>query len=204
MVSMCRWFGLVVLLLAACASPPPPPPRPLLIIAEHPVVRAATVILHLEGTSYCGAVAIGPQLLVSARHCIDSGVAFFTTSIDDPVYDPAWVIASDPASDLTLLATVAQFQKWPAIRPWASIGEPVYSLNHANGSPYRIYDGHTLGMADGYLVADVWVRPGASGCGLFSQDDELVGIVSKYERDGSAAFFGSSAALRRLIESVTP
>lgn len=203
-------FLALIALLCACTSKLPGYP----LGTPQSNAELATVVLVREaeegllGGPMCGAVAIGPHQLVTARHCIKRYETAFATRADWE-HNRGFGIAQavlggvDEDNDLQLLETRETLTNTVSIRTdKLEPGDLVYSVHHGSQMPWSfvigaVANGDRSSDAIHMVQADIAVSGGASGAGLFDEDGRLVGVC--HGSDAGFAYFAAGWKVRDLV-----
>lgn len=183
--------------------------------------RGETLRVTGPGGEVCAAVAIAPQLAVTALHCVrtlcETPFAKAETSLlgckiafelPRATRGHASVVSTSEPDLLALLELEEPLAKSGALlcdNPRAS--DRVYTVSHPGGQNWTVAYGRLTrepvalewvhGEATRVLVAEIPTKPGSSGGGLFDNQDRLLGVqiarFSPWTTDfGKAAFIQSS------------
>jgi serine protease Do len=187
------------LLALACTSSPPPP-LPLEPIPLSPAVAMGLTVMLKSGGTMCGAVAVGPQMLATAAHCVPFASAQYAEHDDPEDWRAGAVVKRDANKDAAIVLTLEPLTEWATLAP-VKRGANVYSVHHGDGRPWHFESGQVEGeprinRAD-WTETTVPVSPGASGGGLWSIEGKLCGIVSWYR--GSSSYFVPAREIDALI-----
>lgn len=167
-------LGLVLLFLTCCAAVRPPGLPP-----AAPRDAVAAVVRYHAGVYWCSAVAIAPELAVTAAHCVRSTDAPVLEAAGQParVVDSIGVVAG---LDAALLHVRTPFTRWvtPAAEPlvlgargWA-VGYGCSGAKYVEARPLRYAGWEPAFGLDDYLGV---ACHGDSGGGVLNDAGELVG-----------------------------
>lgn len=202
---MLRAFALAFLICACNAPLPAHPPGT-------PENRAELAIVMLIGDPdgfgpSCAAVAVGPNELATAGHCVAREHVAFATRQDwesNSGMGVARVMRVDEGNDLALLRSGERFPVTVEISRGALVpGESVYTVRHVAGSPWSYVSGYVVSgdRTDGegahFVQVDMPMPPGSSGAGLFDSNGRLVGVGSG--RDADSGYFGAGWKVAELV-----
>lgn len=155
----------------------------------HPPIRDVALRLDLA-TGVCSATAVGPDVLLTATHCMDGNRI---TAINGKA---AYALKrADDGKDHTLVRVSVRFKKW------ARLGHSPVSGDHVRwiGQPA----GNDMVYREGYVsrsyAAEVWVQAdsfgGDSGAGVFCDNGLICGVVSAGKAWTRGAFSFSTTVL---------
>jgi hypothetical protein len=188
-----RW--LTLLLIGCTSSQPPAPPD-----VAHPWRAARKTVLLKSGDASCGAVAIAPNLLATAEHCMREDWALYATISDPGSWQSGTILYRDDVADLAIVNTSTPLREWATLAE-ASPGASVYSVHHGGGTMWRtetgVIEDEPRIRAAQWLKTSVWITFGASGCGLWNSRNELAGITSWF--DGNDSYFVPAFEIERVI-----
>lgn len=113
--------------------------------------------------------------LVTAQHCLDTGVNLVRVGKADP---GAYTAIPEQGDVVRLKFDRPMFTRW-AKRGTVRQGERIRFWGNPKFQPdvYRV--GVVAAVVDGLVAVDATVCAGDSGSGLFNDAGELVGVVSK-------------------------
>ncbi len=193
--------------LGACCTPPLSAPVNPTRTEQAQDLESKTVALVVPNDAgrpraFCSGVWVGDQSFLTAHHCVAGDSTEFGYVVRSDVYAPgeyaerefilprrAVLWATDDAHDLALLRTP---DRAPAHHVARIAQEPVHAGQHVMAM------GHSLGLWWSFSSGDVaalrqkdfggdmdilWVQtttptsPGNSGCGLFDESGNLVGLA---------------------------
>jgi Trypsin len=148
----------------------------------------------------CGAVAISPDLAVTASHCVPETVVNYLMAPDGRQRTRpgrGFVVVRDPTNDLALFATShlvpAELRQKPA-----ELDEVTSMVAHVP-KPWGVVAIHPLKVEEGFVRTER-LRVGVSGSGLWDSDWRLVGVA--IGNDARSGYFASAALIRELVRSV--
>lgn len=158
---------------SGCASVPPPP------------VNVADYAYHITmGRQSCSATAVGPNLLLTAEHCLAEGILTINGTAT------AVLALEVDGADHALLKVTTTFPSWATVGPWPSVGAAIEYTGNPEQFRKLYRRGYVSGEYEGAYVLDINTSHGDSGSGLFS-GGQLVGVISAITRGGirfAAAF----------------
>jgi hypothetical protein len=168
---------------------------------------APTLALDGPGGIYCGAVAVAENLAVTAGHCAPGRIVRYVTVVRGgrPSRNGVgFVVRRDVASDLAAF-TASGLVAAELSRTEPDPGRATRLVAHAP-APWTAQSIRAHSFDDGFLYTER-LMPGASGCGLWSDRGELVGVAIGNDR--TSGYFASiprvSHMLRGTIEvAVSP
>lgn len=147
----------------------------------------------------CGAVAVAPDLAVTASHCVPETVVHFLMAADSGRPSRArrgFVVARDASSDLAVFSSSelvpAELGDDSPLRSTASM------IAHVP-IPWGVVAVHPHDVEDGFVRTER-LRVGASGSGLWNSDWQLVGVA--IGNDNRAGYFASTSRVLGLLRSV--
>jgi hypothetical protein len=184
-----------VLALAACVAS---------CHAVGPAPRAtsddSTLAVLGTGNIACGAVAISPDLAVTASHCVPETVVQYLTAADASGRTRegrGFVVVRDPTNDLALFATThlvpAELRREPAEL------DGVSSMVAHVPKPWGVVAIHPSEIEDGFVRTER-LKVGVSGSGLWDSSWRLVGVAIGNDR--KSGYFASAALIRELVRAV--
>lgn len=145
------------------------------------------------GGSLCSAVAISPNEVLTAGHCVEGTTKGFVKLGDGKSY-PATIEGLNTAQDLALLRIDGKMKHWADLGQLPRIGDKVYGVNFEMGLAYTYTEGVVENVAyvdegdpSPTILSSFNVMPGASGSGLFDNRGKLVGITVAAVGSGSCA-----------------
>jgi hypothetical protein len=148
----------------------------------------------------CGAVAISPDLAVTASHCVPETVVNYLMAPDGRQRTRpgrGFVVVRDPANDLALFATShlvpAELRQSPA-----ELDEVTSMVAHVP-KPWGVVAIHPLKVDAGFVRTER-LRVGVSGSGLWDSDWHLVGVA--IGNDNRSGYFASTPLIRELVRQV--
>lgn len=152
-----KW--LAVLLLTGCGCTTLPTER----------LRATT--LRLQGTGICSGTAIGPDLVLTATHCLP------VTSINGtPVEVTAVATSSRDTARLRIKGLT--FRRWSREGAAPKQGDRLRWWGNPLGVQDVYREGYVAAVKGDQLIIDATICKGDSGSGLFNRYGEVVGVVS--------------------------
>lgn len=157
-----RVLLLAVLALGGCA------------VNQEARVKPFTAVIETTFGGYCSATYIGPQMLLTASHCIavDSGPIKINGK------DGEIITARHDGQDLAVLVVSIKSPVWAKVGSPAGQGDRVFFYGHASGFDALLRRGYVIGTHDQRTLVDMTVGKGDSGAGVFNERGEVVGVVS--------------------------
>lgn len=204
---------LLVALLVGCA-PAKTPLSKTQAVADLAAKTVALVGFDDEGSAraYCSGVWVGADVILTAEHCtegLENGFGLYVVRED--VYDPdsseekpliaprpLALETADAEHDLALLRVLDEppSHGTAALAAPPSQGAPVQTMGHSRGLWFSYSSGDVAAVRKVEIGLDiVWIQatapisPGNSGCGLFDERGQLVGIASRALTRGQALNF---------------
>jgi hypothetical protein len=148
----------------------------------------------------CGAVAISPDLAVTASHCVPETVVNYLMAPDGRQRTRpgrGFVVVRDPTNDLALFATShlvpAELRQKPA-----QVDDVASMVAHVP-KPWGVVAIHPHEVEEGFVRTER-LRVGVSGSGLWDSDWRLVGVAIGNDRE--SGYFASAALIRELVRAV--
>jgi hypothetical protein len=160
----------------------------------------STLAVLGTGNIACGAVAISPDLAVTASHCVPETVVHYLRADEgnrSTREGRGFVVVRDPQSDLALFATThlvpAELRKQPAEL------DGVASMVAHVPKPWGVVAIHPSEIEDGFVRTER-LKVGVSGSGLWDSDWRLVGVAIGNDR--KSGYFASAALIKELVRAV--
>jgi hypothetical protein len=148
----------------------------------------------------CAAVAVSPELAVTASHCVPETVVHYLVAPDGKEktrVGRGFVVVRDPTNDLAIFATSRLVPAELREEPPELHG--VVSMVAHVPKPWGVVAIHPSELEDGFLRTER-LRVGASGSGLWDSDWRLVGVA--IGNDNQAGYFASASLIRALVREV--
>jgi hypothetical protein len=145
----------------------------------------------------CAAVAVAPNLAITANHCVPGDeVAFVTASRNGRAQrnGGGHVVGRESSSDLALFEASGLIAA--TLSPDPLDGEHATLLVTHVPAPWSVLELHPRGAHDGYVQTER-LEVGMSGSGLWDDGGRLVGIA--VGNDASAGYFAGTARIRALL-----
>lgn len=209
-------IALVAAFVAACSScatfqklKPYDPLAPVYVSdgVERIVKSAVRIRIYCDGQllGYGSGTAISPRYLLTARHisqgCQSSetpDMGTFTAQFDNgEIYEI--ITAKESAEVDTALMVVAGSNSFPAWAPLAdyqpSVGQRVWvyagdgTIDGDGEYAFQIKDGLLSHVLAGLIVVSAHGVPGNSGCGVFDEDGNLLGVLWGGSWNASREFY---------------
>ncbi len=173
-------------------------------------VGAMTSTTTSDDDKYCSGTLIGPDLFITAGHCIDAQTvgqfiamnyeraAGSTDVLAQDFYKISEVVEEGGAFDYAIvrLDDFPGFKYgWAMVRTsQAEVGETITIIQHPSGGPKKIEVGHVAGYDGNYLTyGDLDTEPGSSGSGIVDSLGYLVGV---HTNGGCTAETGTNSGTR--------
>ena len=161
-----RAFLLILLALASgcsgCASVP-----------THDQLRATTLRLEFA-RGVCSGTAIGPDLILSASHCLQGG----TLKAVDGQAIKVVGIGKNKHDTMTVRVSGIRFKRWAKLGRQPNQGDRIRWWGNPQGVPDVYREGYvSRSWTDGVLY-DATICKGDSGAGIFNAAGEVVGVVT--------------------------
>lgn len=159
----------LLLLLAACA-------------AHSPEDRAKLTVARLEfsPSGTCSGVFIGPELLLTASHCLEMG----QLSRINGLPTRARAIRHD-GQDHAVVVVDYPNRHWTTVNPDFRQGQRVFMYGNPAGRTDILRRGYIAGRDADFIYLDMQIGGGDSGAAVFNDRGEVVGLVTGYGAQGS-------------------
>lgn len=159
-------------------------------LPTHDEVRATTLRLEFGEKTLCSGTAIGPDLVLTAEHCLDAPLTLVNGTLV-----ASEVVARDAKRDTaTLRITGLRFERWARFGPLPKQGARVRWFGHAGGVVDDLYrEGYVSHVGDGYLVIVGNICKGDSGSAAFADDGRIVAVVSAMSDANGCTFMKAGA-----------
>lgn len=154
-------------------------------------LRPVALRLTLEGGGHCSGTAVGPQLVLTASHCLDVGRI---VAIDDREAYALRVIHD--GRDHALVRVSVTFRRWAALGPAMQQGDRVRWIGNPAGEPDMYREGYVVRAHTDEVLIDGPSFAGDSGAGLFDSRGRLVGVLlgGKWWQSRGGAVFAVTLA----------
>ena len=156
------------------------------------VVVVRTLDTHGRLKAQGSGVLISPGRVATNCHVVKGGASYEARRGERRVV--ATLYAEDGGKDLCLL-DVPEIQGEPAQLGQArtlKIGDPVYAVGAPRGLELSLSDGIVAQLRGGpppVIQTTAAISPGSSGGGLFDGEGRLVGLTTRYVKDGQSLNF---------------
>ncbi len=181
-----------------------------------PAWLQAVVLLTTGGSSCTGTVVTPEGTVLTAYHCVASGLRPIVELHDGRSFRGR-TVAADPADDLALVE-VPGLGPNAAMLPLAEAdpaqGSTVWAIGHPFASAaegllagtlrWSVTRGVVSAVGDTYLQTDAALNPGNSGGPLVDESGRLVAVVSRKLQADNVAFGTRSPLAAALLASRTP
>jgi V8-like Glu-specific endopeptidase len=146
--------------------------------AAHNTTHRLT-IKESQGAGVCSSTAVGPHKLLTATHCVATGLAF---KVDGQLVTVA-AITNDGADHSIMTLSDMTFEEYAVVNADSlKQGDHVYMWGNPDGLNDQYREGYVTGAIqtpDGPIVTlDLNGYFGDSGAGLFNEKGEVVGVIS--------------------------
>jgi S1-C subfamily serine protease len=170
------------------------------------------VVLVRQGSTVCsGAFVDDAGTVVTSYHCVASGGPVWVTDRAGRV-SRGKVRRTHVASDLAVVDTAAEVDRWLALRDEPVVGEAVFALGHPFGvvAPTGFLQGTLRWSVSGGLVSAVGptavqvtapINPGNSGGPLVDRDGRILGVVSRRLAGDGMGFAARSELVQALLDT---
>lgn len=173
-----------------------------------------SVVELVSGPSFCAGVAVGPDEVATAYHCVASGLRVKVATHDGRTA-LGRTTAADPAHDLALVHVDGLDLPPRPLRDEAPVlGEPVWAVGHpfvtaATGAldgllAWSVSRGVVSAQNEVFVQTDAPVNPGNSGGPLLDDAGAILGIGSRKIAGDGVAFYARTPALAELRASPVP
>lgn len=185
---------------SATASFPQKPPINGNVIVEQ-VLLSTPMLVNIKEGNTCTAIAIGPHIALTARHCVknlDAIGQIFLTNINHELHTDVHVYP-DMQHDIAAIKVEPPFTKWitaeimDPLPPY--VGEPVTSFGYGCSSTHVLTEHadiveqpHARIALEGdfeYILLRGHVCPGDSGGPVIRQSGKVMGITVTRNDDGT-------------------
>ena len=156
-----------------------------------------TLALHGPQGILCGAVAIAPNLAVTAAHCAPGRIVRYTTiekSGKPSRSGTGFVVRRDAGSDLAAF-TASGLVPAELSRSAPDVSRATELVAHAP-HPWTVSAIRMVAFDEGFLHTER-LAVGASGCGLWNDAGELIGIAIGNDR--SSGYFATIPRISRML-----
>lgn len=135
--------------------------------------RKHAVRLGFDSGGYCSGTVVGPNEILSARHCFSANLA--TVDGENVV-----VLANYPLDhDQHVVKVGKSYKRWAIKSPIpVRQGDRVSFTGNPYGLSTAYREGYVSAFKEGSIVVDIEAGRGDSGAGLFNKRGELVGVIS--------------------------
>lgn len=158
-------------------------------IPSHSDLRATTLRLEFAGGVICSGVAIGPQTLMTAQHCMDTPLQ---------AVNGARVKVEGIGRDKRDLATIkiagTSFKQWARIGAPLKQGDRVRWFGNPAGLPNVYREGYVVRAQTSEVLIDARGFSGDSGAGIFDSAGRVVGVLT-----GSMTWVNGSSRLELVV-----
>jgi V8-like Glu-specific endopeptidase len=138
----------------------------------------------------CSGTAIGPDLVMTAQHCMDMGGPL-TQVNGKPV--KVTQVGRDKNDTLTLRITGVTFKHWARLGPIPHQGDRIRWWGNPEGNADVYREGYVARATDGLLVVDAPICHGDSGSGIFNDAGQVVAVVSAMTNGDGCTFMLAKA-----------
>ena len=141
-----------------------------------PVAKVKPETARVEiGQGVCSATFIGPQTILSSRHCFDSDAG--VVKIDGE--RAGYALLADDGKDHVMLRVTVKRPRWAVQGRKPRQGDEVFKHGNPLGLKDVLLFGRVAGwLEDGAMLVDASGFKGDSGAALFDRRGEIVGVVS--------------------------
>lgn len=167
--------------------------KPFIFVYSH---KDPVGIMHssANGGYYCSGTLVGPNLFLTASHCVDNNttnhyVSFNrelqggagSTPLEQARFRISEILDDSTAVDIALLRLEhdpgARF-RWARINEFQlSINETITIIQHPQGRHKQVEIGHISQISnDRYYYGDLDTEPGSSGSGILDSQGFLIGV----------------------------
>lgn len=116
------------------------------------------------------------QGILTAAHVVLEDPEHIKVISIEGVSSDAILIELDLNNDLALLKVDKYFGEMEVAEDTPEIGDPIYLVGNGLLIPNMYKKGYVSGFISNLMLSDCMSLPGDSGCGVFNEDDELVGV----------------------------
>ena len=159
-----RILAALLVLLTGCGGCVSVPPLESL--------RATTLRLEFAD-ALCSGTAIGPDLILTAKHC-------YTTPLLRVNGQPVTVtkVGKDKHDTLTLRIKGVTFKHWARVGALPKQGDRIKWWGNPEGNPDIYREGYVSRANKDLIVIDATICHGDSGAGIFNSQGEVVAVVT--------------------------
>ena len=169
---------------------------PLVATAADPSPSVVRLDMYGEhGHSTGSAVLIGGGYALTAEHCRLGNDAFVTQPIKaEAFFDPV----KNGVDEAQLVRVATDCDSCVSIGATPQVGDTVYGIGYPKGN-YQRYQGRVTQVTPQFIYTDFQVDHGASGGGLFNEQDQLVGICSAIDPARGVTLWIHTDSLREAV-----
>ena len=159
-------WPLLLVLLAGCSG--------CVSVPSHTDLRATTLRLGF-GSGLCSGTAIGPDLLITAQHCLREGGPL--RMVNGHAVTVVG-IGKDKRDTLTVRIKGVAFKHWARMGPALTQGERVRWWGNPAREPDVYREGYVVRARTDQVLIDAHGFGGDSGSGIFDDEGRLIGVLT--------------------------
>jgi serine protease Do len=147
-------------------------------------LKATTLRLEFA-RGLCSGTAIGPDLILTAKHCLDLGGPL--AKVGDTSVRVVGM-GHDAHDTLTLRIVGVTFKTWARLGASPAQGSHIFWWGNPEGNRDIYREGYVSRSDKDMVVIDATICHGDSGAGIFNMQGEVVGVVTAMSDPNGCTF----------------